>query len=116
MGMKLTIARYYTPSGRSIQEKGIQPDILLDDYDPKLLAKAKYKREPYRERDLKRHLRNEEKEDEEKDEAKEVSKDDSAPSRFNPKEDEQVKQALNYLKSFEFFKKVGQSQPLNGSG
>ena len=28
-GLKLTIARYYTPSGRSIQEKGITPDLLV---------------------------------------------------------------------------------------
>jgi carboxyl-terminal processing protease len=28
-GLKLTIARYYTPSGRSIQAKGIEPDINL---------------------------------------------------------------------------------------
>jgi carboxyl-terminal processing protease len=28
-GLKLTIARYYTPSGRSIQAKGIEPDIIL---------------------------------------------------------------------------------------
>ncbi|HTP48152.1 MAG TPA: S41 family peptidase [Casimicrobiaceae bacterium] len=30
-GLKLTTARYYTPSGRSIQAKGIEPDILIDD-------------------------------------------------------------------------------------
>jgi len=30
-GLKLTTARYYTPSGRSIQAKGIEPDIVLDD-------------------------------------------------------------------------------------
>jgi carboxyl-terminal processing protease len=30
-GLKLTTARYYTPSGRSIQAKGIEPDILVDD-------------------------------------------------------------------------------------
>jgi carboxyl-terminal processing protease len=29
--IKLTTARYYTPGGRSIQAKGITPDILLDD-------------------------------------------------------------------------------------
>jgi carboxyl-terminal processing protease len=29
--IKLTTARYYTPNGRSIQAKGIEPDILLDD-------------------------------------------------------------------------------------
>ena len=28
-GLKLTIARYYTPSGRSIQEKGIAPDLYV---------------------------------------------------------------------------------------
>jgi carboxyl-terminal processing protease len=115
MGMKLTIARYYTPSGRSIQEKGIQPDILLEDYDPKILAQAKTRRDSFRERDLRRHLKNQEQE-EKAAEAKEAAKEDDAPTKFNPKEDDQVKQAVNYLKSFEFFKKVGHSQPQNGSG
>jgi carboxyl-terminal processing protease len=30
-GLKLTTARYYTPSGRSIQAKGIVPDVLVDE-------------------------------------------------------------------------------------
>jgi len=30
-GLKLTTARYYTPAGRSIQAKGIEPDIRVDD-------------------------------------------------------------------------------------
>src|SRR5271169_6401106 len=30
-GLKLTTARYYTPNGRSIQAKGIEPDIIVDD-------------------------------------------------------------------------------------
>jgi carboxyl-terminal processing protease len=30
-GLKLTTARYYTPNGRSIQAKGIEPDIMVDD-------------------------------------------------------------------------------------
>jgi carboxyl-terminal processing protease len=30
-GLKLTTARYYTPSGRSIQAKGIEPDLAIDD-------------------------------------------------------------------------------------
>jgi len=30
-GLKLTTARYYTPAGRSIQAKGIEPDIVVDD-------------------------------------------------------------------------------------
>ena len=28
--MRLTTARYYTPSGRSIQAKGIEPDIVVE--------------------------------------------------------------------------------------
>src|SRR6185312_14113306 len=58
IGLKLTIARYYTPSGRSIQEKGVQPDLLLDEFDPKLLAQARLKLESFRERDLKGHMVN----------------------------------------------------------
>ena len=40
-GLKLTIARYYTPSGRSIQAKGIEPDITVyhSILDPQDLAK-----------------------------------------------------------------------------
>jgi len=30
-GLKLTTARYYTPAGRSIQAKGIEPDVYIDD-------------------------------------------------------------------------------------
>ena len=33
-GLKLTTAYYYTPSGRSIQEKGIEPDIKVDELSP----------------------------------------------------------------------------------
>ena len=29
-GMKLTIARYYTPSGRSINGTGIEPDVVIE--------------------------------------------------------------------------------------
>ena len=58
MGLKLTIARYYTPSGRSIQEKGVIPDIFLEDFDPKLLSAAMRKGDYFRERDLKGHMAN----------------------------------------------------------
>lgn len=115
LGMKLTIARYFTPSGRSIQEKGIVPDIYLDEYDPKVLAAAKKRRETFRERDLRRHLKNPERAVSEESDAKELAKEEE-PNRLNPKEDEQVKQAVNYLKSFELFKKVSQAPSQNGAG
>lgn len=135
LGLKLTIARYYTPSGRSIQEKGVQPDILLDDYDPKLLAQARRKQEYFRERDLKGHMANtdgeakEEKKQPGGDYQKEelealMSKgskkadakdgkpqdDDMAPTRMNPKEDYQVREALNYLKSYDILRKIALSE------
>ncbi len=49
--IKLTTARYYTPNGRSIQAKGITPDILLD--DGQLDKTAGFK---LREADLTKHL------------------------------------------------------------
>ena len=49
--IKLTTARYYTPSGRSIQAKGIMPDIPLDDGASERAATLKL-----READLTKHL------------------------------------------------------------
>ncbi|MGV8997261.1 MAG: S41 family peptidase [Parvibaculaceae bacterium] len=39
--LRLTTARYYTPSGHSIQAKGIEPDILVEQLDPTSKAKKK---------------------------------------------------------------------------
>jgi carboxyl-terminal processing protease len=57
-GLKLTVARYFTPSGRSIQEKGITPDVIVDQLDDGKLKDAKVGEPPQRERDLDGHLRN----------------------------------------------------------
>lgn len=57
--LKLTTARYYTPSGRSVQEGGIDPDIRVPQ-----LSDPDYKTRPkFRESDLRRHLINEIKSD-----------------------------------------------------
>jgi carboxyl-terminal processing protease len=57
--LRLTTARYFTPSGRSVQEGGIQPDV----YVPQL-SDPDYKDRPrFREDDLRRHLINEAKVD-----------------------------------------------------
>jgi carboxyl-terminal processing protease len=52
--IKLTTARYYTPSGRSIQAKGITPDVIIEEPGSTLAARV-------READLNRHLGNGEK-------------------------------------------------------
>jgi len=57
--LRLTTARYYTPSGRSVQEGGIEPDLAVPQ-----LTDADYKSRPvFREADLRRHLINETKVD-----------------------------------------------------
>ena len=55
--LKLTTARYYTPSGHSVQEGGIKPDIAVPQIsDPDLAKRSKY---IMRESDLRGHLVNE---------------------------------------------------------
>lgn len=55
--LKLTTARYYTPSGHSVQEGGIKPDISVPQIsDPDLAKRSKY---VMRESDLRGHLVNE---------------------------------------------------------
>ena len=53
--LRLTTARYFTPSGRSVQEGGIEPDISVPQ-----ISDPDYKSRPvFREADLRRHLINE---------------------------------------------------------
>ncbi len=57
--LRLTTARYFTPSGRSVQEGGIEPDLSVPQ-----LSDEDYKSRPvFREADLRRHLINEAKVD-----------------------------------------------------
>jgi carboxyl-terminal processing protease len=53
-GLKLTTARYYTPAGKSIQAKGIVPDVLVDETPEGNLFAALRTREA----DLQKHLTN----------------------------------------------------------
>ncbi|ABC80445.1 S41 family peptidase [Anaeromyxobacter dehalogenans] len=81
-GLKLTVARYYTPRHRSIQELGISPDVVVAETAPAVPAQP-----PPAERDLKRHLRNE---------AAPVPA--SIPAPAAP-EDFQLRTALDYLRA-----------------
>jgi carboxyl-terminal processing protease len=51
-GLKLTTSRYYTPSGKSIQAKGIVPDVMVDETEEGNLFAALRTREA----DLEKHL------------------------------------------------------------
>ena len=51
-GLKITTARYYTPSGKSIQAKGVVPDVMVDETEEGNLFAALRTREA----DLEKHL------------------------------------------------------------
>ena len=61
--VKITTARYFTPSGRSIQGEGIEPDIALDDI--KVTKAEKNNISQLKESDLNKHITNPNKTDEE---------------------------------------------------
>lgn len=73
-GLRLTVARYHLPSGRSVQEGGINPDIKV----PQISDPDYAKRRTVRESDLRRHLVNELKQDDEA-----LEKDSTPDPRFD---------------------------------
>ncbi|PZU47694.1 MAG: peptidase S41 [Sphingomonas sp.] len=84
-GLRLTTARYYTPSGRSVQEAGIDPDIKV----PQLTDASRADRPRLREADLRNHLIAEKKADDK------LIEDDGKPDpRFRMTADELKKQGI----------------------
>jgi carboxyl-terminal processing protease len=101
--IKLTTARYFTPSGRSIQAKGIVPDIVVEDPATASFDNAFRLREA----DLDKHLTNDQGEDKTETPAKPTKsqtknkENDSGKvevAEFGTKNDYQLNQALNLLK------------------
>ena len=92
--LKLTTARYYTPSGTSIQAKGIIPDIVLDDVQVSKREDNGFKQT--KEKDLSRHLRNGD-EDKETKSGKKDGK-DTKEKLVLAKDDYALYEALNLLK------------------
>jgi len=87
-GLKLTVARYFTPRHRSIQELGITPDVVVADAAPPA-------RDPGPgEKDLKRHLRND-------------GGDKTAAPAQGAGDDYQLRTALDYLKAVDILKAPG---------
>ena len=107
-GLKLTIARYYTPSGRSIQAKGIEPDIVVP-FKPLEETDAANGDDGFvKESALKNHLEG-------------VNEGQAAPKKTAPdaassvrplesdnlQRDNQVMRALDILVSYDLFKHLG---------
>ncbi|QTN27770.1 S41 family peptidase [Rhodoferax sp. AJA081-3] len=107
-GLKITTSRYYTPSGKSIQAKGIVPDVMIDDTE----EGSPYAALRTREADLGKHLGSGQGE-EVKDAGREKARDEALkrleeesrkpaserrPPEFGSDKDFQLQQALNQLK------------------
>jgi carboxyl-terminal processing protease len=95
-GLRLTTARYYTPSGTSIQSTGITPDIVV-----KIETKNGVKEHAVvREKDLERHLKND------KEEEKGKPEQEMAPLEVSEKDDVQLQRAVDLLKTWKVFKEL----------
>ena len=108
--IKLTTARYFTPNGRSIQAKGIVPDIIVEDGMEDLAI---------READLNNSLSNPEDDKIESKEKKSDLKEEEngptgngsealrnfKPTKFGEKDDKQFMEALNILKGIDLYQK-----------
>ena len=111
--IKLTTARYYTPSGRSIQAKGIVPDLMVED-----TPEGNFAGFNVREADLARHLENKNADKNAADKSvvesaanpsaavnpnaaaneQRAAKEQQRRYEFGSAEDFQLKQAMNHLK------------------
>ena len=113
--IRLTTARYYTPSNRSIQAKGIDPDIIVEQELPEEMKTARQERNRG-EAGLRGHLKGETRGEQEKDSSADPAKADepkteqkqeekkeeeSGSSAYVPQEpekDTQLQYALKYLR------------------
>jgi carboxyl-terminal processing protease len=84
-GLKITVARYYTPSGRSIQGQGITPNVVVEATAP---SPDPTEADAPRERDLQKRLRNEQ---------------GDAVAPHKRLDDYQLQMALDYLRSWSTF-------------
>ena len=108
-GLKITTSRYFTPSGKSIQAKGIVPDVMIDDTE----EGSPYAALRMREADLGKHLNSGQGGEEVKDEGREKAREEALkrleeesrkpaserrPPEFGSEKDFQLAQALKQLK------------------
>ncbi|WP_372741415.1 S41 family peptidase [Neptunomonas sp.] len=96
--LKLTTARYFTPSGRSIQAQGIQPDVVVEEAELKKLQVRAFPKE----KDLSGHLFNGQ-----VDESEDAQLEDAGKSLSE--RDYQLYEALNLLKALAIVGKVTSS-------
>ncbi|UUL81870.1 S41 family peptidase [Sphingomonas qomolangmaensis] len=100
--LRLTTARYFTPSGKSVQEGGIEPDLIVPQ-----ISDPDYKTRPvFREADLRRHLINEAKVDN-----KALEEDDKTDPRFAATAEALEKQGVEDFQLQYALKTIGRLAP-----
>ncbi len=100
--LRLTTSLYYTPSGRSIQAKGIEPDIVVERELPRKRDDERERLRVIREEDLKNHMDGEEK-------TESGTKPDptqDSESKQQLESDNQLARALEVLKSWEILSQM----------
>jgi len=103
-GLRLTTARYYTPNGKSIQLKGITPDIELP-FEPPEEKDEKGGRKFIREEDLEGHMPNEKLEADITEEES-PEKEEESQVKMLLERDNQVRYALELLKTWTIFSQI----------
>ncbi len=116
-GLRLTTALYYTPSGRSIQEVGIEPDIVVE---PAVNGEGRVPRR-LRERDLEGHFTQEEADpDAEPEQTPDRGEEAGEEGEGTPVEgaDVQLERAVEVLKSWTYFERLRRSRdaPVQAAG
>jgi carboxyl-terminal processing protease len=100
--LRLTTAIYYTPSGRSIQAKGIEPDIVVERQLSDEQEKEPTQSRVVREEDLKNHMDGED--ETPSDQTPEEAQQDEIKEELE--KDNQLTRALEVLKSWEILSKM----------
>jgi carboxyl-terminal processing protease len=96
--LRLTTARYYTPSGRSIQAKGIDPEVVVEEELPEELKQKAETQEPRGEANLRGHLRGDDGDEDGEGGAEEEESGSSSYVPADKEKDTQLKYALDLLR------------------
>jgi len=117
--LRLTTSRYYTPNGRAIQAKGIEPDLVVPFEAPPADKKKENDNHTIRERDLSGAMPAEEKKPADEagkpDQGKSEDQDSGKMKLYYSAErlakDNQLMRALDVLKAWQVFAKMGAKAP-----
>lgn len=99
--IRLTTARYYTPSGATIQAKGIEPDIAVQQAKVEVLDEPKQR---FSEASLPGHLINDQ------DKNAEKKSKNTKPGELSAKDDYQLSRALDLIRAVSIYKQASMPQ------